>query len=443
MSEQNNAVLPLGEDEKEQKKSNALVVQFKELDKKAEGWIKAWNPYHPDVIQRRPLAPVHIEESRIRKSAAKIFLWLFAFFMIWASFAPIDAGVTSTGTVMVSGYRKLLQHPTGGVIQDILVKEGDVVKEGDILIRINPLRAEADLSGAQLQYINALVTEARLKAERKGEGKIIWPDELDKWAKDSRVTEAKAIQQKLFDTRRIEIVAVLNGRRTQVATLAEEAKNNATLAQEGYVSRAQSNLILRQKVDAEMLLNQMQANYYKEIDTQMAEIQKVRDALEDRFQAVSFDRDLTAIRAPVSGTLVGLKVNTKGGTIAPNQILGEVVPSEATLIVDAQVSPTSIDRVKVGLSADMRFTTFNASTTPVIQGIVTLVGADKLPAGDGGKGGEFYLAKVEATKEGIAALGQNQIQPGMPVDVIFKTGERTFFSYLLKPITDRLALAFK
>jgi protease secretion system membrane fusion protein len=442
MSEQNSTILPLGEDEKEQKKSNALVVQFKELDKKAEGWIKAWNPYHPDVIQRRPLAPVHIEESRIRKSAAKIFLWLFAFFMIWASFAPIDAGVTSTGTVMVSGYRKLLQHPTGGVIQDILVKEGDVVKEGDILIRINPLRAEADLSGVQLQYINALVTEARLKAERKGEGRIIWPDELDKWAKDPRVTEAKGIQQKLFDTRRAEIVAVLSGRRTQVATLVEEAKNNATLAQEGYVSRAQSNLILRQKVEAEMQLSQIQASYYKDIDTQMAEIQKVRDSLEDRFQAVSFDRDLAAIRAPVSGTLVGLKVNTKGGTIAPNQILGEVVPSEAALIVDAQVSPTSIDRVKVGISADMRFTTFNASTTPVIQGTVTLVGADKLPAGDSGKG-EFYLAKVEATKEGIAALGQNQIQPGMPVDVIFKTGERTFFSYLLKPIADRLALAFK
>jgi protease secretion system membrane fusion protein len=442
MSEQNSTILPLGEDEKEQKKSNALVVQFKELDKKAEGWIKAWNPYHPDVIQRRPLAPVHIEESRIRKSATKIFLWLFTFFMIWASFAPIDAGVTSTGTVMVSGYRKLLQHPTGGVIQDILVKEGDVVKEGDILIRINPLRAEADLSGVQLQYINALVTEARLKAERKGEGRIIWPDELDKWSKDLRVTEAKGIQQKLFDTRRAEIVAVLSGRRTQVATLVEEAKNNATLAQEGYVSRAQSNLILRQKVEAEMQLSQIQASYYKDIDTQMAEIQKVRDSLEDRFQAVSFDRDLAAIRAPVSGTLVGLKVNTKGGTIAPNQILGEVVPSEAALIVDAQVSPTSIDRVKVGISADMRFTTFNASTTPVIQGTVTLVGADKLPAGDSGKG-EFYLAKVEATKEGIAALGQNQIQPGMPVDVIFKTGERTFFSYLLKPIADRLALAFK
>jgi protease secretion system membrane fusion protein len=442
MSEQNNAVLPLDGSEKEQKKSNALVVQFKELDKKAEGWIKAWNPYHPDVIQHRPLAPVHIEESRIRKSAAKIFLALFAVFVVWASFAPIDAGVTSVGTVKVSGGRKLLQHPTGGVIQDILIKEGDVVEEGDVLIRINPLRAEADLSGAQLQYINALVTEARLKAERKGEGKIIWPDELDKWAKDSRVTEAKAIQQKLFDTRRIEIVAVLNGRRTQVATLAEEAKNNATLAQEGYVSRAQSNLVLRQKVDAEMLLNQMQANYYKEIDSQMAEIQKVRDALKDRFQAVEFDRDLTAIKAPVSGTIVGLKVNTKGATIAVNQIVGEILPSETALIVDAQVSPNIIDRVKVGLSADMRFTTFNANTTPVIKGTVILVGADKLPASETSKE-EYYLAKVQATKEGLAELGKNEIQPGMPVDVVFKTGERTFFSYLLKPITDRFAVSFK
>jgi len=152
---------------------------------------------------------------------------------------------------------------------------------------------------------------------------------------------------------------------------------------------------------------------------------------------------LTAIKAPVSGTIVGLKVNTKGATIAVNQIVGEILPSESALIVDAQVSPNVIDRVKVGISADMRFTTFNANTTPVIAGTVILVGADKLPAVEGEKGGEFYLAKVQATKEGLAELGRNEIQPGMPVDVVFKTGERTFFSYLLKPITDRFALSFK
>jgi protease secretion system membrane fusion protein len=444
MSEQDNLMLPPGEEEKNQKKANALVVQFKELDKKAEGWIKAWNPYHPDVIKYRPMAPVHIEESRIRKAAARVFLIAFAIFILWASLAPLDAGVSTQGTVMVSGYRKTLQHPTGGVVQEILIKDGDVVKEGDVLVRINPLKAEADLSAAQLQYIGALVTEARLKAERKGETKITWPTELDAWGSDPKVEEAKGIQQKLFDTRRAEIVAVLNGRRTQVATLNEEAKNNATLAQEGYVSRSQANFVLRQKVDAELMLNQMQATYYKDIDAQMAEIQKTRDALKDRFQAVAFDRDLTSIKAPVSGTVIGLKINTRGGTVSPGQVLAEVVPSESALVVDAQVPPNLIDKVKVGQLADMRFTTFNINTTPVIKGRVVMVGADKMPApGGDGKGGESYLAKVEATPEGLEELGNLKIQPGMPADVIFKTGERTFLSYLFKPISDRFAKAFK
>ena len=443
MSSKDDLLVPGDAEPKKNSKTNALVVQFKELDKKAEGWIAAWNPYHPDVIQYRPMAPVQIEESKIRRSAAKIFLIGFGIFVLWASLAPIDAGVTTQGTVMVSGYRKTLQHPTGGLIQEILVKDGDVVQEGQILIRINPLKAEADLSTAQLQYIGALVTEARLKAERKGDAKITWPTELASFGNDPRVEEAKGIQQKLFDTRRAEIVAVINGRRTQLATLTEEAKNNATLAQEGYVSRATANQVLRQKVDAEMQLNQMQSAYYKDIETQLAEIQKTRDALKDRLEAVAFDRDLTAIKAPVAGTVIGLKLNTIGGTVPAGQVLAEIVPSESALVVDAQVPPNIIDKVKVGQTADLRFTSFNANTTPVIAGRVIMVGADKLPAAQGGPQGDFYLAKVEATKEGLDELGKLTIQPGMPADVIFKTGERTFMSYLFKPITDRFAKSFK
>jgi protease secretion system membrane fusion protein len=443
MSVNDDLLLPGDNDQKKNSKTHALVVQFKELDKKAEGWIQAWNPYHPDVIKYRPMAPVQVEESKIRRAAAKIFLIGFGIFLVWASFAPLDAGVTSQGTVMVSGYRKTLQHPTGGVIQEILVKDGDVVKEGEVLIRINPLKAEAELSTAQLQYINALVSEARLKTERKGETKITWPTELESFGGDPRVEEAKGLQQKLFDTRRSEIVAVLNGRRTQLATLSEEAKNNATLAQEGYVSKSTANQVLRQKVDAELQLNQMQSTYYKDIDNQLAEIQKTRDALKDRFQAVAFDRDLTAIRAPVAGTVIGLKINTIGGTVPAGQVVAEIVPSESALVVDAQVPPNLIDKVKVGQTADLRFSSFNANTTPVISGKVVMVGADKLPAAQGGPQGEFYLAKVEATKEGLEELGKLTIQPGMPADVIFKTGERTFLSYLFKPISDRFAKAFK
>jgi protease secretion system membrane fusion protein len=443
LSDSGSALNPAGQDDRSANKSSALVVQFKELDRKTESWIQSWNPYHPDALQTRKIQPIEIQESQIRKHATKLFLITFAVFMLWASLAPIDSGVSSPGTVMVSGYRKTLQHPTGGIVQEILVKEGDQVKEGDMLIRINPLKAEAELSTAQLQYIGILATEARLKAERRGDSKITWPSELESLGNEPRVAEAKNLQQKLFETRRNEIVAVIAGRRQQVATLQEEAKNNATLAKEGYVSQATANQVLRTKVDAELNLNSMQATYYKDIDNQLAEIQKNRDALKDRYQSVSFDRDLTSIKAPVSGTVVGLKVNTKGGTISGGTILAEIVPTEVALIVDAQVSPTSIDKVKIGQIVDMRFTSFNQNITPVIPGLVKLVGADKMPDQGGGKSQDFYLAQVEATPEGLKKLGDLRIQPGMPVDVIFKTGERTFLSYLLKPLTDRLSTAFK
>ena len=176
---------------------------------------------------------------------------------------------------------------------------------------------------------------------------------------------------------------------------------------------------------------------------QLAQIQSSRDAMKDRVQSVSFDRDLASIRAPVTGTVVGLKVNTVGGTVTSGQVLAEIVPVEAKLIVEAQVEPRVIDKVRVGLLTHMRFTAFNSDTTPVVDGKVTLVGADKQPSANGGQGTEFYLAQIEATDKAMQTLGNLKIQPGMPVDVIIVTGERTFMSYLFKPISDKFAKAFK
>lgn len=436
------APLPI-EDKLSSKKSTALVVKFKEIDKKADEWIRSWNPYHPEVVKTRPLEAVIVEESKIRKKMARVFLVAFGLFMIWASFAPIDTGVNAVGTVMVSGYRKQLQHPTGGVVQAILVKEGDQVEEGDILIRVNPLKAEADLTAAQLQYIGALVAEARLMAERRGGNKIIWPKELNVIASDPRVAEAKIAQEKLFETRYKEFGVALVARRAQVLSLTEEAKNNAELAKEGFVSKSQSNQVERTKIEAEMALNALQASYYKDIDTQLIEIQRNKDALKARLDAVAYERDLTAIRAPVAGTVVGLKVNTIGGTISSGQVLAEVVPKEAILMVDAQVPPLLIDKVKTGSFADMRFSSFNASVTPTVPGMVKYISADRRPNETATVDDDYYLAQIEATPEGMSKLGSLKIQPGMPVDVIFKTGERTFLSYLFKPLTDKLAKGFQ
>ena len=434
---------PMSPEEREEKKSTALVTKFRELDKKAESWISSWNPYHPDQVRDRPLKPVVVEESIIRKKMAQIFMISFGLFMVWALFAPIDTGITAQGVVIVSGYRKALQHPTGGVVQEILVKEGQEVQEGDILIRVNPLKAEADLTAAQLQYYNVLATEARLLAERNGSKKITWPAELKEMASDPRVVDAKQAQEKLFVTRYQEYGMALASRRAQVESLREEAKSNAELAKEGYVSRMQANQVDRTKIEAEMALSTLQATYQKDIDGQLSEVYKNRDALKSRLDAVSYERDLTAIRAPVTGTVVGFKVYTVGGTISPGQLLAEIVPKEAVLMVDAQIPPFLIDKVKLGSEASMRFVSFNTNTTPTVPGIVKLIGVDRRPNDTPATDDDNYLAQIEATPEGMAKLGTLQVQPGMPVDVVFKTGERTFFSYLLKPLVDKLAKGFQ
>jgi protease secretion system membrane fusion protein len=163
--------------------------------------------------------------------------------------------------------------------------------------------------------------------------------------------------------------------------------------------------------------------------------------MSSRLDSAKFDRELTEVRAPVSGSIVGLKVFTEGGVVTAAMVLMEVVPIDESLIVQAKIPASIIDKVRVGMLTDMRFTAFNQSTTPTIPGIVTLVGADKENTEN--KEGDFYLAQVETTKEGLDLLGSLKVQPGMPVDVVIKSGERSFMSYLLKPLTDQAARAFK
>ena len=436
------------------------------------GWINGWNPYRPDKLHGKGLKPVDVAESAIKKTAAFWFLALFVVFMVWAFWAPIDAGVTSSGTVMVSGNRKQVQHPTGGVVTDIFVKEGSEVTEGQVLLKINPLQTEAEMTGAELQYINLLTTESRLRSERDGLGSIRWVDELDRrfGPKDTRVIEAKGLQVQLFNSRRAEfnsmvaslneqingLNAVLKSRQISIKTLDEEMNNTRALAKDGFVPQNQANQAERTKSDiegqisstlaevsrAKLQISQLRTTFLKDVDNILQDVQKNRDPLLTRLDAAKFNRELAEVRAPVSGSIVALKVFTVGGVIQSGQVLLEVVPKEQGLIVQVKVPATIIDKVTVGMPTDMRFTAFNQITTPVIPGRVKTLGADKEPSNNPQEG-DFYFGQVETTPEGVEMLGDLKVQPGMPVDVVFKSGERSFMSYLLKPLSDKAAMAFK
>jgi membrane fusion protein, protease secretion system len=424
-----------------------IASGYKLFDRIAGSWLDAINPYDPKKLKQRNLEPVEIEESGIRKSAAKIFMIAFGAFLIWAFVAPIDQGVFVPGSVTVQGNRKQVQHPSGGVVTEILVKEGQEVKEGDVLLKVNPLNSEANLTSAQLQFINLLATESRLKSERDARGSIAWDPELNQFGNDRRVAEAKSIQQKLFNSRAMEHQNALAAKKVEVETLTLEANNAAQLAKEGFMPQAQASAILRNKVSAEAAYSALVNGRMGDINKELAETQKNREAFQQRVQSLAFDADLNNIKAPVAGVVTGLKVNTVGGVISGTQVLMEIVPAEETLIIEARVPTNLIDKVRVGMDANLRFVAFNMNTTPVIPAKVTLVGADKIASdkitdiGAQNPQGEYYLARVETTPEGQKMLGENQVQPGMPVDVIVKAGERNFVSYVMKPLTDTFSRA--
>ncbi|MDH4390030.1 MAG: HlyD family type I secretion periplasmic adaptor subunit [Aquabacterium sp.] len=447
-------------------------------------WGTVWNPYDPARLHDKGtgVVPVVMDEARTRRSMVWVITLAFAAFLVWSVTAPLDGGVVVSGSVIVSGNRKAVQHPAGGVVVDILVQEGAMVRQGDVVIRVNPLSSEASLGSVEGEYINALATEARLLAERSG-SPIRWKPELDAFGvTDPRVAEAKALQLQLFNSRREELqnqvrilqeqaasqqaeadgqVKVLAEKRGQLRLVAEEATNTVQLAKEGYVSESRANEVLRAKSSLDADLASLQANvaktrssisatqlqiaqlrsvFMKEIDGQLSEIQKTREGMHVRVASLTFDRALTEVRAPASGTVVGLKTSTVGGVISAGQVLMEILPEGGQLIVEAKVPTASIDKVRMGLPADVRFSAFNQTTTPVVPGVVRLVGADKLTDPNGA---EYYLAQVETTAEGLRLLGENRIQAGMPADIVVKVGERSFMSYLVKPLTDRIAISFK
>ena len=443
-------------------------------ERRVSDLVTSWNPYHPSKLSDNGLEPVAIEESEVRKQGARWFLIAFCLFLIWSVTMPIGSGVPVVGTVVVSGYRKLVQHPTGGVVTQIIVKEGSKVNKGDILIKVNPLNTQANLASYELQYLDLLVNESRLKSERLGYGSIVWVPELADLGNGDRVSESKSVQQQLFSARRAEYQSTIQGlqaqiggltsamasHRIQLGTLNEELSSSQQLAKEGYIPRTQANSTLRGQAEQQAALANASSEvakiraeiarartaYLKEVETQLSEIQKNKEAFAGKVSAARFDQQLSEIRAPVSGTVVGLKVATVGGVISGSQTLAEIVPSDGRLITEIKVPPNLIDKIRVGLKADIRFVAFNQTTTPVIGGRIVLVGSD-LQLGQESKDPnapkEYYLAQVEVTTEGQKSLGNLHVQPGMPVDVIIKTGERTFMSYFLKPLTDKLARSFK
>jgi protease secretion system membrane fusion protein len=402
-------------------------------------------------------------------------------FLLWASFAPLDKGVPLSGTVTVASNRKAIQHQTGGTIEDILVKEGDVVKAGTVLVRMNSVQVKANAEMMRVQYYAARAAEARLIAERDGKTEIIFPAELETMRSDPIVANYISMQEHLFSSRllgiRSELSAIdenISGLKLQTTGLGESRDNKKQqleylreqlggmrdLAKEGYVARNRllelermyaqisgavsediGNIGRGQRQIAELKLRrvQRQQEYQKEVRSQLSDVQKEAESLSHKLSGLDYDLANVLVKAPVDGTVVGINVFTRGGVIAPGFKMMDIVPSGDPLIVEGNVPVHLIDKVHPDLPVEFIFTAFNRNLTPHVPGIVTQVSADRFVDEDTGQ--PFYKLKAQVAPEGMKMISDLQIRPGMPVELFVKTGERTMMNYILKPILDHLKMS--
>jgi HlyD family type I secretion membrane fusion protein len=419
-------------------------------------------------------------------SAVRLGWWLlvvgFGGFLAWAALAPLDEGVPAPGIVSVESQRKRIDHLTGGLIDKILVREGQRVREGEELIALDEAQAKAAFSTTLSQWRIAIATEARLRAERSGLKSVGLPKELAGSAHESDVASAMRAQQELFRSRRTALEGELRiiqqsvrgleqqiqtldrlqaGREKQVQLFQKQLASFRELNAQGFVSRNQLLELERQLAEvqsreSETLANiaggnarlaefrmrgaQREAEYQREVETELTEVQKELATLSERLAAQRDTHSRLVLRAPVSGTVVDLAFHTVGGVIKPGERILDIVPEGDELIVEARIPPQYIDRVHAGLPASVHFDAYvNRAEVPVIGGEVAVVSADALT--DQRLGQSYYSVRVKVSASELKRLGEMRLQPGMQATVMIRTGERALLVYLMRPLLRRFTTA--
>ena len=424
---------------------------------------------------------LQLDDTRYSPLGWLLMLGGFLGFLGWAALAPLDKGVAVSGKVMVSGHRKVVQHPSGGIVERIDVRDGDKVAAGQVLIRLKETPLLGQAQSLRSQFYGSLASEARLNAERDGVASVSFPVELTALAAEPEVASNLALQRQLFDSRRQALLldqqgidesiagaeAQLRGVRDSQASkvlqrtaLTEQLQGLRELAREGYIPRnrlldservyaqvlgsisedyGRIGQLQRQVLEMRLKIRQLAEEYQKEVRTQLADTRVRTEDLRNRLASAEFELANSQLRAPVAGIVVGLDVFTEGGVIKPGQALMEIVPQGEPLLVEARVPVELADKVHAGLPVELMFSAFSQSTTPRVAGEVTLVSADRQV--DERTDEPYYTLRAQVSEAGMAQLAGLQIRPGMPVEAFVRTGERSMLNYLFKPLLDRTHMA--
>lgn len=417
---------------------------------------------------------------------ARFGLWLlilgFGGFLLWVSLAPLDEGVPTPGMVGIDTKRKRVEHLTGGLVERILVRDGQQVTAGQDLVVLNEVQGKAALDSVKSQWIAASAAVARLQAERDGAAAVRFPVELEK-DQSADVKAALKSQREVFASRRRSLEGELrivrestkgleaqlaslaqlkSGREKQVSLFKDQLGRFEALQQQGFVSQNQLLDIERQLSEvqskqAEDLSNiaatnarlaefrmrdqQILNDYRKEVEAQLTEAQKEQSVQSERMKGLTDSHDRLVIKAPVAGTVVDVAVNTVGGVVKPGERVLDIVPAGEELVVEARLAPQFIDRVHPGLHADVHFDAYvSMARRPRVTGVVETVSADVMT--DPRTGISHYTVRVRIDPGELAGLKDVKLFPGMQCSVTIKTGERTMLTYLLRPLLQRTASAF-
>lgn len=401
----------------------------------------------------------------------------FAGFGGWSAGAPLASAVIAPGVIIPEGNRKTVQHLEGGLVQAILVREGDMVAPGDPLVRLDDTQVAAEHETLLGRWRTAKATELRLIAEREDAARIHTPAEtMAGLARDGRLAEQIASEQAHLDARRASLadqVAVLRrqmreGEETihglresiesqtgQLRLIEDELAGTRFLFEKGLIAKPRLLAVERARLQLEGQLGMNQAEIARtgqkiaaarmqiaglqsaraeEVAGRLAEVQADLATIEEKLR-ISHDRmSRTVILAPVAGTIVQLQVRTPGGVIAPGQPLMDIVPSREELVVEARVAPTDIDEVHAGLKAQLQLLAYKSRNLPRVDGIVRKVSADR--STDDRTGQAYFIVHVAVD---AATLPDNvALSAGMPAEAFILTGARTLLQYLLQPVTDVL-----
>jgi len=439
------------------------------------------------ITDVQPVSPMgdHIDTDKPIRLGFWVLVIGFGGFLLWSALAPLDEGVSAQASVAIESKRKTIQHLSGGVVHQVLVHEGQLVKAGDVLVELDEGVSKANFEAIRQNYMGQRAAESRLLAEQQGLGQISFHPDLTNAKADPLVQQHIQSQTQLFLSRRSALAAemqaaeenisglraqfdsvtlMLQNRKSQAQLQSQQLQSLKELSEEGYAPKNQVlqleqsqselrstmadlqgnlNRLQRSIAEVEQRKLQRKGEYMKEVSQQLADVRREVEANQQKLKAVTEELDRTQIKSPVDGQVVGLTLGSVGGVVSPGQRLMDIVPVGESLLVDAKIPPHIIDKVKAGQSVEVRFSTFANSPQLVLDATLLTLSSDVIAEQTPMGTQSYYLARIQITPEGIKTLGKRVIQPGMPAEVLIKTGERSLLTYLLHPLTKRIAASMK